>query len=181
MPFGLTNTLAVFQQFINKVLGNILDICMVGYLDNILIYSDSIEQHQDHVWEVLRQLQEAGLYANPKKCSFHTDTIEYLGFILTLMGLHMDLMKVAMIQSWPEPWNVCNMQSFLRFVNFYCSFIVDYSQLTLLLTNLCKKATPWGFWQDGSHHVPNIEECILHSTSTLPLGRPPNDGRNRCV
>src|SRR5258707_10691152 len=145
MPFGLTNTLAVFQQFINKVLGNILDICMVGYLDNILIYSDSIEQHQDHVWEVLRQLQEAGLYANPKKCSFHTDTIEYLGFILTLTGLHMDLTKVAAIQSWPEPRNVHNMQSFLGFVNFYCHFIADYSQLTLPLTNLCKKTTPWIF------------------------------------
>ncbi len=82
---------------------------------------------------------------NPKKCSFHTDTIEYLGFILTLMGLHMDLMKVAMIQSWPEPWNVCDVQTFLGFANFYCCFIMDYSQLTLPLTNLCKKATPWVF------------------------------------
>ena len=72
---------------------------MVGYLDNILIYSDSVEQHQDHVQEVLRHLQEAGLYVNPKKCSFHMDTIEYLGFILTPMGLHMDLAKVAMIQN----------------------------------------------------------------------------------
>ena len=96
MPFGLTNTPAVFQWFINKVLGN---------LDNILIYSDSIEQHRDHVREVLRQLQEAGLYANPKKCSFHMDTVEYLGFILTLTGLHMDPMKVAVIQS---GWN-CRM------------------------------------------------------------------------
>ena len=94
MPFGLTNTPVVFQRFINEVLGN---------LDDILIYSDSVDQHQNHVQEVLRHLQEAGLYANPKKCKFHTDTVEYLGFILTPMGLHMDLMKVAVIQSWPEP------------------------------------------------------------------------------
>ena len=57
----------------------------------------------------------------------------------------MDLTKVAVIQSWPEPWNVRNMQSFLRFANFYHHFIADYSQLTLPLTNLCKKTTPWIF------------------------------------
>src|SRR6266446_8014160 len=67
MPFSLTNTPAVFQQFINKVLGNLLDICVVGYIDDILIYLDSIDQHQDHMREVLRCLQEAGLYVNPKK------------------------------------------------------------------------------------------------------------------
>src|SRR5260221_13621463 len=141
MPFGLTNTPAVFQRFINKVLGNLLDVCVVGYLDDILIYSDSVEQHRDHVREVLRQLQEAGLYMNPKKCSFHMDTVEYLGFILTLTGLHMDPMKVAAIQSWPELRNVRDVQSFLGFANFYCHFITDYSQLTLPLTNLCKKTT----------------------------------------
>ena len=81
------------------MLGNLLDICMVGYLDDILIYSDSVEQHWDHMREVLRCLQEARLYQNPKKCDFHTDTVEYLGFILTPTGLHMDLAKVAMIQN----------------------------------------------------------------------------------
>ncbi len=75
------------------------------------------------------------------------DTVEYLGFILTPTGLHMDLAKVAVIQNWPEPWNVHDMQSFLGFANFYHHFIADYSQMTLPLTNLCKKATPWNFGQ----------------------------------
>src|SRR5260221_10168525 len=69
------------------------------------------------------------------------DTVEYLGFILTPTGLHMDLMKVAVIQSWPEPQNVHDVQSFLGFANFDRCFIADYSQLTLPLTNLCKKTT----------------------------------------
>src|SRR5260221_5508324 len=145
MPFSLTNAPAVFQQFINEVLGNLLDVCTVGYIDDILIYSDSIDQHRDHIQEVLRRLQEAGLYANPKKCNFHTDTVEYLGFILTPTGLHMDPAKVATIQNWPEPRNVRDVQSFLGFANFYCRFIADYSQMTLPLMNLCKKATPWNF------------------------------------
>src|SRR5258708_1264195 len=71
----------------------------------------------------------------------------YLGFILTPTGLHMDLVKVAAIQNWLEPWNVHDVQSFLGFMNFYCCFITDYSQMTLPLTNLCKKATPWNFGQ----------------------------------
>src|SRR5258707_10603066 len=106
MPFGLTNAPVVFQRFINEVLGNLLDVCTVGYIDNILIYSDSVDQHWDHVQEVLRRLQKAGLYTNPKKCNFHMDTVEYLGFILTPTGLHMDPVKVAAIQNWLEPQNV---------------------------------------------------------------------------
>src|SRR5258708_14478985 len=127
MPFGLTNAPAVFQRFINEVLGNLLDICVVGYIDDILIYSDSIDQHRDHVQEVLRRLQKAGLYVNPKKCNFHMDMVEYLGFILTPTGLHMDPLKEAAIQNWPEPRNVRDVQSFLVFANFYHCFIVDYS------------------------------------------------------
>src|SRR6266481_7014336 len=145
MPFGLTNAPVVFQRFINEVLGNLLDVCVVGYIDDILIYLDSVDQHQDHIREVLRHLQEARLYANPKKCNFHMDTVEYLGFILTPTGLHMDPAKVAMIQNWLELQDVCDVQSFLGFMNFYCHFIADYSKMTLPLTNLCKKATPWNF------------------------------------
>ena len=120
---------------------------MVGYIDDILIYLDSIDQHQDHVREVLRCLQEARLYVNPKKCNFHMDTVEYLGFILTPTGLHMDPAKIAMIQNWLELQNIHDVQSFLGFMNFYCCFITDYSQMTLPLMNLCKKATPWNFGQ----------------------------------
>ncbi len=105
MPFGLSNGPAVFQQFINDVLGDLLDVCVIGYLDNILIYSNSLDKHKDHVQDILQQLQDAVLYTNPKKCTFHMDTVEYLGFILSLEGLCMDLAKVSMIQSQPEPCN----------------------------------------------------------------------------
>src|SRR5260221_3888249 len=154
MPFSLTNAPAVFQQFINEVLGNLLDVCVIGYLDDILVYSDSVDQHQ-----------EARLYVNPKKCKFHTDTVEYLGFILTLTGLPMDPVKVAAIQSWPEPQNIHNVQSFLRFANFYCHFIVEYSQLTLPLTNLCKKATPWVF----SKREVTTFQTLKNAFSTAPV------------
>src|SRR5258705_663893 len=86
-PFGLSNALASFQRFINEVLGDLMDVCMVGYLDDILVYLDSLEDHWNHVWEVLWHLRKVGLYANLKKCKFHMDTMEYLRFILSPKGL----------------------------------------------------------------------------------------------
>src|SRR5258707_3119932 len=145
MPFGLSNAPAAFQRFINDVLGDLLDICMIGYLDDILIYSNSLDEHKDHVWDVLQQLRDAGLYANPRKCTFHTDTVEYLSFILSPEGLCMDPVKVSMIQSWLEPDNICEVQSFLGFANFYRRFISHYVELTQPLTILCWKNTPWHF------------------------------------
>src|SRR5260370_42493125 len=103
IPFGLSNALAAFQHFINKVLGELHNVCTIGYLDDILIYSDGLEEHCLHVSEILHCLQDASLYANPKKCVFHMDTVEYLGFILSLEGLQINPSKVDAIQSWPEP------------------------------------------------------------------------------
>ena len=110
MPFSLMNGPATFQWFINDVLGNMLDVCVIGYLDDILIYSDLLDQHQSQVREVLTHLQKVRLFTNPKKCKFHTDTVEYLGFIMSLEGLKMDLAKVTTILEWPEPRNVKDIQ-----------------------------------------------------------------------
>src|SRR5258705_182444 len=145
MPFRLSNAPAVFQRFINEVLGDLMDVCMVGYLDDILVYLDSLEDHQNHVQEVLQRLCKAGLYANLKKCKFHTDTVECLGFILSPKGLQMDLTKVSAIQDWPEPQKVQEVQAFLGFANFYWRFIHNYSEMTCPLNHLCKKSTPWHF------------------------------------
>src|SRR5258708_12558064 len=102
MRCGLSNVLAAIQRFINDVLGDLLDVWTMGYLENILVYSDSLESHREHVREILHQLKIAGLYMNLKKCKFHMDTVEYLGFILSLVGLSMDLAKVLAIQDWLE-------------------------------------------------------------------------------
>src|SRR5260370_42486944 len=119
MPFGLSNAPAAFQCLINKALGDLQDICTIGYLDDILIYSDGLDEHQIHVSKTLHHLRNAGPYANPKKCVFHMDTVEYLGFILSPEGLQMDPSKVDAIQSWLEPQNIQDIQSFLGFANFY--------------------------------------------------------------
>ena len=120
MPFGCTNAPATFQRFMNDIFSDMLNVCVIVYLDDILIYSDNPELHRKHVREVLRHLGENGLYARANKCNFHEETVEYLGYILSLTGLTMDPIKVQTIQDWPKPRKVKDVQSFLGFANFYC-------------------------------------------------------------
>ena len=145
MPFGLMNTAAAFQRFMNNIFSDLLDVHMIIYLDNILVYSDNPTKHTEHVCEVLHHLWKHGLYAHLDKCHFSSDTIKYLSFILTKEGLKMDLSKVQIIQDWPEPCKVKDIQSFLGFANFYFRFISDYSNIVILLTWLTCKGIAWNF------------------------------------
>jgi hypothetical protein len=89
MPFGLTNSLAAFQRFMNNILGDMLDICVVVYLDDILIYSDNLKEHKEHVQELLCHLWKHGLFAKASKCKWHKYSVEFLGYILLNQGLTM--------------------------------------------------------------------------------------------
>jgi len=129
----------------NDVFSDLLDVCVVVYLDDILIYSDDVTQHQNHIKEVLKRLWKVELYAKAEKCEFYSDSIEYLGYVLSPSGLTMSDTKVKTIQEWPEPKKVKDIQSFLGFANFYRCFIFNYSDIVILLTRLTRKDTPWNF------------------------------------
>jgi len=129
----------------NNVFSNLLDMCIVVYLDDILIYSNDIMQHWSYVKGVLKWLQKAGLYAKAEKYKFHSDSMEYLGYVLSPSGLTMSNAKVKTIQEWPEPKKVKNIQFFLGFANFYRCFIFNYSDIVIPLTCLTRKDTPWNF------------------------------------
>ena len=145
LPFGLTNAPAAFQHFMNDIFSDLLDVSMIIYLDNILIYSNNPADHKKHVCKVLHCLRENGLYTCPDKCHFSKDTVEYLSFILSKDGLKMDPSKVQTIQDWPEPHKVKDVQSFLGFANFYRHFISNYSDIVIPLTRLTRKGIPWNF------------------------------------
>ena len=129
----------------NNVFSDLLDVCVVVYLNDILIYSDDITQHQSHVKEVLKRLWKAGLYTKAEKYEFYSDSVEYLGYVLSPYGLTMSDAKVKTIQEWPEPRKVKDIQSFLGFANFYRRFIFNYSDIVIPLTRLTRKDTPWNF------------------------------------
>src|SRR4029077_12020463 len=148
MLFGPSNTPAAFQRFVNSIFADLLDICVVVYRDDILVYSEDEATHEEHIREVLWRLRQHGLYANPQKCEFHTETTEYLGYILSPTGLTMSSEKVKAIQDWPEPRKVKDIQSFLGFANFYRRFIHEYSDIVVPLTRLTRKGVPWAFTDD---------------------------------
>jgi len=143
MPFGLTNAPATFQRFMNEIFADILDIYVVVYLDDILIFSSDPSQHTQHVREVLKRLKKHGLYCKASKCEFSTNSTEFLGYICTPEGLKMDESKVQTIRDWPQPRNVRDIQSFLGFANFYRRFIHNYSELVIPLTRLTHKSSRW--------------------------------------
>ena len=145
MLFGLTNAPAAFQWFMNNIFSNLLDVCVVIYLDNILIYSNNMSEHQQHVKEVLKRLYKTGLYAKAEKCEFHSKSVEYLGYILSPSNLTMSNNKIKIIQDWLEPKKVKDIQSFLGFTNFYCQFIFNYLDIVIPLTCLTQKDIPWKF------------------------------------
>ena len=165
MPFGLTNAPAAFQRYMNDIFSDLLDVYVIIYLDDILIYSDDPAKHSEHVREVLRRLRKNGLFARPDKCRFASDTVEYLGFILSKDGLKMDPSKVQTIQDWPEPRKVKDIQSFLGFANFYRRFISDYSDIVVPLTRLTRKGIKWDF----SDAARKAFESLKSAFTTAPI------------
>ena len=115
------------------------------YLDNILIYSNNMSKYHQYVKEVLKHLHKASLYAKVEKCKFHSKSVEYLEYILFPSGLTMSNEKLKIIQDWPEPKKVKDIQSFLSFANFYHQFIFNYLNIVIPLTHLIQKDIFWKF------------------------------------
>jgi hypothetical protein len=138
MPMGLTNAPATFQSYIHQALRGLVDNSCIVYLDDILIYSKTREEHTRHVREVLERLREAQLYAQVSKCQFYQEEISFLGFVLNRQGIAMDTARVQTIREWPEPTSYHDIQVFLGFCNFYRRFIYQYSGIVAPLTNLLK-------------------------------------------
>jgi len=127
----------------NDIFSDLLDVCVVIYLDDILIYSNNMSEHHQHVKEVLKHLRKADLYAKAEKCEFHSELVEYLGYILSPSGLTMSDDKVKIIQDWLKPKKVKNIQSFLGFTNFYHQFIFNYLDIVIPLMHLTQKDISW--------------------------------------
>ncbi|KAL0170808.1 hypothetical protein M9458_035404, partial [Cirrhinus mrigala] len=123
LPFGLTNAPAVFQNLVNDMLGDMLNRFVFVYLDDILIFSPSLQEHSRHVRQVLQRLLENQLFVKAEKCEFHADTVSFLGFVISPRGIEPDHAKVKAITEWPVPDSRKALQRFLGFANFYRRFI----------------------------------------------------------
>ncbi|KAI2646907.1 Transposon Tf2-9 polyprotein [Labeo rohita] len=138
MPFGLCNSPAAFQHFINDVLRDMLGRWCYAYLDDILIYSKTLEEHTQHVRAVLQRLLAHQLFCKLEKCAFHQHTTTFLGFVISAQSVAMDPQKLEAVRSWPLPTSLKQLQRFLGFANFYRRFIRGFSSTAAPLTALTK-------------------------------------------
>ena len=124
MLFGLSNAPASFQGYINKILAEKFDIFVIVYLDDILIYTkDSSQAHINAVWWVFEKLRKHSLFANLKKCQFHTDKVCFLRYVVSAHWVQIENERIKVVKNWLKPKSVHDIQVFLSFANFYQCFI----------------------------------------------------------
>ncbi len=187
MPYGLSNSPSIFQNFMNEIFRDMINRFVLIYIDDILIYSPTIEDHRRHVTQELQHLRQYHLYLKTEKCEFHESTIHFLGYIVTPAGVQMDQRKVEAVKNRPQPMTIKEMQRFLGFANFYRRFIAHYSQLAAPLTSLLRQKAkslcntpPAMTLQATREHclIPlamtlqaTRESCLLPPAITLPATR----------
>ncbi|XP_027155584.1 uncharacterized protein LOC113755923 [Coffea eugenioides] len=134
MPFGLSNAPSTFMRLMNHVLRPFLGKFVVVYFDDILVYSRDLNEHMEHLRAVLNALRQASLFANLKKCSFCTNQLVFLGYVISAQGIQVDESKAKAIQEWPTPKTVSEVRSFHGLASFYRRFVRDFSTIAVPLT-----------------------------------------------
>ncbi|GJP50835.1 hypothetical protein CLOM_g9992 [Closterium sp. NIES-68] len=171
MPFGLTNAPSTFQLTMNGVFRDLLDKCVIIYLDDILIYSKTREQHLKDLEAVFQRLQQHRLITKGSKCEFLKQELEFLGHVISTEGIRIDPKKLREIQEWKPPTNLQQLQSFLGSVNYVRRFIPNMAGLTEPLTDLLQKRTfyEWGEKQQAAFEA---LKNFLMSPPVLRIGDP---------
>ncbi|GJP38824.1 hypothetical protein CLOM_g23232 [Closterium sp. NIES-68] len=162
MPFGLTNAPSTFQLTMNEVFRPLLDKCVIVYLDDILIYSTTREQHLKDLEAVFSLLQQHRLITKGSKCEFLKQELEFLGHVISIDGVKIDPKKIATIQDWKPPANLRELQSFLGFVNYVRQFIPNMAGVTSPLTDLLKKDK---FYEWGGEQQAAFDQLKLFLTT----------------
>jgi len=165
MLFGLTNAPSTFMRLMNHVLRTFIGKFVVVYFDDILIYSKNLNEHLDHLRNVLSVLRNEQLYANLKKYTFCMEKIVFLGYVVTVQGIEMDEEKVKAIGDWPTPKSVSEVRSFHGLASFYRRFVKDFSTIAAPLTEIVKKSV----WNDEQDEAFNLLKDKLYSAPVLAL------------
>ena len=139
MPFGLTNAPAAFMDLMHRVFHPYFDRFMVVFVDDILIYSETEEDHEDHLRVVLQTLRDHQLYAKFSKYEFWLTEVRFRGHVVSALGVSVDPEKVEAVMSWERPKSVFEIRSFLGLAGYYMSFIEDFSRLAAPMTKLTRK------------------------------------------
>ena len=170
MPFGLCNAPATFQREMNRIFFDLIGVCLFVYIDDLVIFSDSIESHITHLTKVFQILADNGLKINLEKCSFFKEEVVLLGHVLSTKGICPIPDKIKVIVNWLPPKNITQLKSFLGAVGYYRKFIKNFAQIANPLFNLLKKDVSF-VWSDKC----NIAfERLKKSLTIAPVLSPPD-------
>ncbi|GBG63465.1 hypothetical protein CBR_g38083 [Chara braunii] len=162
MPFGLCNAPGTFQHAMNRIFHEYLDKFIVVYLDDILIFSRTVEEHAEHLKIVLGLLRQHRYKMNFEKCEFGRTKILYLGHEIFAEGLRPDDAKVASIRDWPKPQTVTEVRSFLGMTGYYRPFVKNYSTIASPLTDLTRLDTPWAWPEECEAPFKKLKYALTH-------------------
>jgi len=170
MFFRMTNSPTTFQTMMNDIFRTVIvEGIVVVYLDNILIFTKTEEEHEWAVQRVLEILTEHKLFLRLEKCEFHQKQIEYLRLVILENKVAMDPVKVARVREWPIPENWTDVQAFIGFINFYHRFIQDFSTIARPLFDLTRSDQAWNW---GTKEQKAFEYLKMAVTTTPILTSP---------
>jgi hypothetical protein len=170
VSFGLTNAPAYFMNMMNKVFMDELDKFVVVFIDDILIYSATVEEHEQHLRVVLEKLRQNQLYAKFSKCDFWLEEVAFLGHVLTAEGVAVDPAKIEAVKEWEQPHNVTDIHSFLGLAEYYRRFIENFSKIAKHMTNLLKKTNEFEWMPEYEHSFQTLKQKL----TTTPVLALPN-------
>ncbi|GJT17455.1 putative reverse transcriptase domain-containing protein [Tanacetum coccineum] len=161
MPFGLTNAPAVFMDLMNRVCKPYLDKFVIVFIDDILIYSKTKEDHENHLRLMLDLLRKEKLYAKFSKCEFWLQEVHFLGHVVNHEGIHVDPSKIEAVKSWKAPTTPSEVRSFLGLAGYYRRFIENFSKIAKPLTSLTQKNQKyeWGEKQEKAFQTLKDNLC----------------------
>ncbi|MFS7950328.1 putative nucleotidyltransferase, Ribonuclease H [Helianthus anomalus] len=168
MPFGLTNAPAAFVDMMNRICKPYLYKFIIVFIDDILIYSKSKEEHVKHLHALLSLLRKEKLYAKFSKCEFWLEEVQFLGHLVNHEGIHVDPTKIEAITKWKTPESPTEVRSFLRLAGYYGRFIRDFSRIAIALTKLTCKSVKFE-WRPKQEEAFRIFKQRLTNAPILAL------------
>ncbi|XP_014624154.1 uncharacterized mitochondrial protein AtMg00860-like [Glycine max] len=174
MPFGVTNAPGVFMDYMNRIFHPYLDSFVVVFIDDILVYSKTREEHEEHLRIVLQTLRNRQLYAKLSKCEFWLDKVSFLGHLISQGGIGVDPYKIEVVLKWENPKSVFEIRSFLGLAGYYRRFIRGFFMLALPLTKLTHKGQAFVWDAQSEHSFQTLKEKLTTAlVLVLPNPREP--------
>ncbi|KAL4018033.1 hypothetical protein IC575_021620 [Cucumis melo] len=171
MSFGLTNAPAVFMDLMNRVFREFLDTFVIVFIDDILIYSKTEAEHEEHLRIVLQTLRDNKLYAKFSKCEFWLKQVSFLGHVVSKAGVSVDPAKIEAVTGWTRPSTVSEVRSFLGLAGYYRRFVENFSRIATPLTQLTRKGAPFVWSKACEDSFQNLKQKLVTApVLTVPDG-----------